>query len=69
MTAKTKNETRAPERVAYTLHEFAAIFGRKYHWAYRLAEKGRIKTIVGYGDRLVPATEVERILAEEKAKG
>jgi hypothetical protein len=47
---------------AYTLADFAGIFNKNRSWSYRLAAKGKIKTIHGYGCTLVPASEVTRIL-------
>lgn len=49
-------------RKAYTLAEFAQIFGRHRSWAYRQAREGRIKTITGYGAEMVPVHEIDRIL-------
>jgi hypothetical protein len=51
-------------RKAYTLAEFAQIFGRHRSWAYRQAREGRIKTITGYGAEMVPVHEVDRILGK-----
>lgn len=53
-----------PARVAYSIAEFAALFGKKRLWAYDLAKKGKIRTLTGYGKTMVPAAEVERILSE-----
>lgn len=57
-----------PRRTAFSLTEFAAMFGRHRSWAYRQARSGRIKTIVGFGNELVPSTEIDRILGEPRAK-
>jgi hypothetical protein len=51
-------------RVAYTVEEFAALFGRCRGWAYRMIAQKKVKVIAGYGKAMVPATEVERILGE-----
>ncbi len=56
----TTNDTLS--RKAFTLAEFAQFFGRTRSWSYRMAREGRIKTISGYGTKLVPAHEIDRIL-------
>jgi hypothetical protein len=49
-------------RVAYTVAEFASLFGRRRGWAYRLIEEGKIHVVTGYGHKMIPAAEVSRIL-------
>jgi hypothetical protein len=66
MATANSTETR---QVAFTLAEFAAKFGKHRCWAYRLADEGLIRTISGYGTKLVPASEVERILNGEQEGG
>lgn len=56
----------APPQVAYTLNQFAKLFGKNRSWSYRLAATGKIKVINGYGSALVPATEIDRLLGPEK---
>ena len=56
-------------RKAYTLAEFAQLFGRHRSWAYRQARENRIKTITGYGAEMVPAHEVDRILGATPGGG
>lgn len=51
------------ERVACSPKEFAAALGHHPSWAYRLLYKGKVKSIVGLGEILIPLTELERILA------
>jgi hypothetical protein len=53
------------ERKTYNMAEFAALFGRKRHWAYKLKQLKKIKVIEGYGEIMVPASEVEKILSEQ----
>lgn len=60
--------TEKPQAVAITLKEFAERFGKSRHWAYELRNKGQLKTIEGYGDLLVPASEVQRILESAEFK-
>jgi hypothetical protein len=47
-------------RIAYSYQEFAEMIGKHRTWVYRMAAAGKIKTIIGYGAALVPASEVER---------
>ena len=53
-------------RQAYSLKEFGELFGKSHTWSYRLTYAGKLKTIDGYGKKLVPASEVERILNTAK---
>ncbi|MEA3207167.1 MAG: hypothetical protein QOE70_224 [Chthoniobacter sp.] len=53
----------ALERVTFTPGEFAALFGKSQTWGYRQIYAGKVKTITEYGRILIPASEVERILA------
>mgnify|MGYP003120353848 CR=1 FL=1 len=53
-------------RAAYSLKEFGALFGKSHTWTYRLTYQGKLKTIDGYGKKLVPASEVDRILNTAK---
>lgn len=51
-------------RRAESLREFAASLGISYDSAFRKAQSGQLKT-VRFGRRvLVPAPEIERVLAE-----
>lgn len=54
-------------RRAYTCEEFASHFGKTRFWAYKLANAGKIKVLRGYGSLLVPAEEVDRLVAEAAA--
>lgn len=56
-----------PSRQAYTIAEFAALFGKHRSWAYRHLKEGRIKVIQGYGALLVPAAEIQRMLQSAEA--
>ena len=53
-------------RQAYSLKEFGELFGKSNTWSYRLTYAGKLKTIDGYGKKMVPASEVERILNTAK---
>ena len=52
------------KRVAYSPGEFAALFGKSQTWGYRQMYAGKVKAITEHGRILIPAAEVERILAE-----
>ena len=52
------------DRAAYTPSEFAALFGREKTWTYRKFYAGKLKMIQGLGERLVPASEVDRLTAQ-----
>jgi len=56
----TNNETTC--RKAFTLAETARFFGKHRSWCYRMVREGRIQTINGYGAKLIPAHEIDRIL-------
>lgn len=51
------------KRVAYSPAEFAALFGKSQTWGYRQIYAGKVKTITQHGRILIPAADVERILA------
>lgn len=62
---KHQQQPAAPQ-VAYTLAQFANLFGKNRSWSYRLAASGKIKVVNGYGSALVPATEIDRLIGSEK---
>lgn len=51
-------------RVAYDFAEFAGLFGRDRAWTYRLVRQGKLKPLLGYGNMMIPASEVDRMIAE-----
>jgi hypothetical protein len=51
------------QRVAFSPGEFAALFGKSQTWGYRQLYSGKVKAITEHGRTLIPAAEVERILA------
>ncbi len=52
------------DRVAYSPAEFAALFGKEQTWGYRQIYAGKVKTITEHGRILIPAAEVDGILAK-----
>ena len=53
---------RDSEPKALPVRAFAAQFGKDPHWVRRLVNKGKIKAIRGFGELLIPLTEVDVIL-------
>jgi hypothetical protein len=51
------------KRAAYSPAEFAASCGRHPSWAYRLLYGGKVRALTDLGRILIPASELERILA------
>ncbi|MCB1094521.1 MAG: helix-turn-helix domain-containing protein [Verrucomicrobiae bacterium] len=47
----------------YTVAEFAALFNRHKSWAYRLIYNGKINVISEFGLMMIPANEVDKIVA------
>ena len=50
------------QRAALTPEEFAARFGRHKIWAYRQIYAGRVKAVIGFGNMMIPRSELDRIL-------
>lgn len=58
-----------PEKIAYTVPEFAALFGKERTWGYRQTYAGKVNTITMFGTIMVPVAEVERIMSEASRYG
>ena len=56
-------EQQAINRAAYSPAEFAASCGRHPSWAYRLLYGGKIRAVTELGRILIPASELERVIA------
>lgn len=52
--------------IAYSPAKFAALFNHDQSWAYRLICAGKVKVITDFGRMMIPASEVERILASAR---
>ena len=50
------------ELLAYSPAKFAALFGKSQTWAYRKIYSGQIKVIKSFGNMMIPASEIQRIL-------
>jgi hypothetical protein len=57
-----RNNNQDSEPKALPVRAFAAQFGKDPHWVRRLVNKGKIKAIRGFGELLIPLTEVDVIL-------
>jgi hypothetical protein len=58
------------EASAYTVREFAHYFkGKDPNWVRRLIAQGKIKAIRGYGEILIPSTELDVIIDSAISKG
>lgn len=51
------------KRVTFSPGEFADLFGKSQTWGYRQIYAGRVTAISEFGRLLIPASEVEKILA------
>ena len=62
----TQRSAEAPAipRIGYTPTEFAALFGRKATWGYRLLYAGRVKAVTNLGRIMIPHSEAERIMSQ-----
>lgn len=56
-------KTSTGDRAAFSPAEFAALFGKEQTWGYRQLYSGKVKATTEYGRTMIPASEVERILA------
>ena len=56
-------KTSSGDRVAFSPGEFANLFGKSQTWGYRQLYSGKVKAITEHGRTIIPASEVERILA------
>lgn len=59
--SQKKHRLPPTERATLT-EEFAAQFGRQKIWTYRQLYAGRIKAITGFGNLMIPRSELDRIL-------
>lgn len=51
------------ERLGYPPAEFARLMGRHPSWGYRQLYAGKVNAVTSLGRTIIPAYEVERILA------
>lgn len=65
MVARMKRNDHAElnQRLGYPPSEYARLNGRHPSWGYRQLYAGRIKAITVLGRILIPASEVERVMA------
>ncbi len=63
---KTEPSPPAPERLAYSVEEAAAMLGVHYFSVYRLIQRGKLKPCRALrGKLLVPRTELVKLLKTE----
>jgi len=55
-------------RLAYSPTEFGALFGKSKAWTYRLIYAEQVKVITQFGNKMIPVTEVDRILNSADVK-
>src|SRR4030095_5969257 len=60
---QTRGKDKSTKRAAYSPAEFAASCGRHPSWAYRLLYGGKVRALTDLGRILIPASELERVLA------
>ena len=60
---KLRNHTsRDSEQKAYPVRAFGKLFGKQPCWVRRQINQGKIKAIKGFGEWLIPASEIDVIL-------
>lgn len=52
-------------RVAHSVAQVSAMFGKHRSWGHRQVKKGRINAIVGFGITMISDQEVKRILGKQ----
>lgn len=52
--------------IAYSPAKFAELFNHEQTWAYRLIYAGKVKVITEFGNKMIPASELERILSSAR---
>jgi hypothetical protein len=63
---ETRGKNKSTKRAAYSPTEFAASCGRHPSWAYRLLYGGKVLALTDLGRILIPASELDRVLATAK---
>jgi hypothetical protein len=58
-----QHQQKITDRAAYSPAEFARACGKHPTWAYRLLYAGKLKAVTKVGRLLIPATEMDRIMA------
>jgi hypothetical protein len=59
-------KTQSLDRAAFKIREFAAKFGHHATWGYRQVYAGNVAVIDVMGQLMIPAREVDRLLALAK---
>jgi hypothetical protein len=61
-----QDQNQITHRAAFKIPEFAAIFGHHPTWGYRQVYSGNVEVIDVMGQLMIPAREVDRLLALAK---
>ena len=61
-----KSPIHPSERFVLTPSEFAATLGRRTTWVYQQISEGKIKVISKSGRKLIPRSEVDRLLRKKE---
>tara|TARA_B100001939_G_scaffold332750_1_gene332061 strand:+ start:8188 stop:8559 length:372 start_codon:yes stop_codon:yes gene_type:complete len=49
-------------QVAYTANQFGKIFSKNAAWVRRMVNSGKLKAIKGWGEMMIPSSEMHRML-------
>ena len=47
---------------AYTADQFGKVFGKNGAWTRRMVNSGKLKAIRGWGEMMIPTSELDRIM-------
>ena len=47
---------------AYTADQFGKMFGKNGAWTRRMVNSGKLKAIRGWGEMMIPTSELDRIM-------
>ena len=61
-----QDQDKSTNRAAFKIREFAAKFGHHPTWGYRQVYAGNVVVIGVMGQLMIPAREVDRLLAQAK---
>ena len=50
------------KQIAYTADQFGKFFGKDGAWARRQVHEGKLKAIKGWGEMMIPSSEIDRIM-------
>ena len=56
------DEISKESQVAYTANQFGKIFSKNGAWVRRMVNSGKLKAIRGWGEMMIPSSEMHRML-------